>query len=108
MYVSIEFESIDDWKKSTKYVVEAILMKKENRRLPFYCAYTKTGDWIIYDTFPQCILTEKLNVTIYQYIKRTATIKKSCLFKLYISETKRRDLEICPSLPLLMRCTRYS
>ena len=66
MYVSVEVGNIDDYRlEKEEYVASIILMKKINIRLPFYVTLTKNGDWIIYDTKPQCILTEKCNALIH-------------------------------------------
>lgn len=65
-YVSVEVGDIDDyWTEKEKYVSSIILMKKVNIRLPFWVTLTHSGDWIIYDTTPHCILTEKCNALIH-------------------------------------------
>jgi hypothetical protein len=84
MYVSIDFYEFDEhWINYDKYVIEAILMQQTNIRLPFYCGLTKTGDWVIVDTKPQCILTEKLNAKIYLYSLTYKGLKNKLLCKVY-------------------------
>lgn len=70
MYVSTPFYNFDDLYEGKNYLVEGILMRKINRRLPFYVGF-KDGNWMITDLVPKPIFTEKLNALIYFYINES-------------------------------------
>lgn len=74
MYVSVNFHAIDDCfilKNDQHYRVAAILMRKINNRLPFWAQYDLYGNWIIVDTQPQLILTEKTSALIKLFEERS-------------------------------------
>lgn len=66
-YASIEFDNFDDYCME-EGECHGIAMNKQNVRIPFWITF-KNSNWVIYDTKPQIILTEKLNATIYLYVK---------------------------------------
>ncbi len=71
MYASVSCGEIDGWDAldDNQYILEVVLMRKNNIRMPVWIAYSINKDWIIYDFTPHVILTEKCNCLIYQQAK---------------------------------------
>lgn len=51
--------------ETEKYIASITSTKKKDIKLTFFITLTHNGDWIIYDTNPHCILTEKCSALIH-------------------------------------------
>jgi hypothetical protein len=85
MYVSISFSHFDDLCESNSgHVIKGVSVCEKVYSMPFWVKMTKTGNWIIDNITPTCILTEKINCLYYLDIKNS----KLAYINKFTSETR--------------------